>query len=175
MTDHPLEVRDLFVEFHTRDGVAHVINGASFHLDAGETLAILGESGSGKSVTAQTIMGLLDMPPARVSSGAIRYRGRDILQMTDAERRELRAREIAMVFQDALSALNPVFPVGWQIAETLRIRAGMSRADAERDAVRLMDRVKIPGASARLRDYPHQFSGGMRQRVISTYRRGSKL
>jgi peptide/nickel transport system ATP-binding protein len=164
--EHLLEVRDLFVEFHTRDGVARVINGASFHLDAGETLALLGESGSGKSVTAQAVMGILDMPPAHVRSGEIFYRGRDVLRMSEADRRELRARDIAMVFQDALSALNPVFPVGWQIAETLRTRAGLSKAEAEGQALALMERVKIPAARVRLHDYPHQFSGGMRQRVM---------
>jgi peptide/nickel transport system ATP-binding protein len=111
-------------------------------------------------------MGLLDMPPARIRSGAILYRGRDVLQMGTEERRDLRARDIAMVFQDALSALNPVFPVGWQIAETLRVRGGMPRTDAERQALALMERVKIPAARARMRDYPHQFSGGMRQRVM---------
>ena len=166
MTAPLLEVRDLFVEFHTRDGLARVINGASFHLEPGETLALLGESGSGKSVTAQAIMGILDMPPARIRSGAIVYRGQDILRLPEEQRRDLRGRDIAMIFQDALSALNPVFPVGWQIAETLRIRSAVSRAEAERQAIALMERVKIPAARARIRDYPHQFSGGMRQRVM---------
>ena len=163
---HLLELRDLFVEFHTRDGVARVINGVSYYVNAGETLAVLGESGSGKSVTAQAIMGILDVPPALVRSGQILYNGRDLLSMDDAERRTTRGSEIAMVFQDALSALNPVFPVGWQIAEAIRIRNGRSRADATHEALALMDRVKIPAARARLRDYPHQFSGGMRQRVM---------
>jgi oligopeptide transport system ATP-binding protein len=163
---HLLELRDLFVEFHARDGVARVINGVSYHVNAGETLAVLGESGSGKSVTAQAIMGILDVPPALVRSGQILYNGRDLLAMGDTERRVTRGSEIAMVFQDALSALNPVFPVGWQIAEALRIRNGRSRADATHEALALMDRVKIPAARARLRDYPHQFSGGMRQRVM---------
>jgi oligopeptide transport system ATP-binding protein len=163
---HLLEVRDLFVEFHTRDGVAKVINGVSYHLDPGETLAVLGESGSGKSVTAQAIMGILDMPPARIPSGQILYNGEDLLKMSEDRRRNIRGREISMIFQDALSALNPVFPVGWQISETLRTRAGMSKADAMKRAVDLMDLVKIPAARARVRDYPHQFSGGMRQRVM---------
>jgi peptide/nickel transport system ATP-binding protein len=143
-----------------------VINGVSYHVDAGETLAVLGESGSGKSVTAQAVMGILDMPPARIPSGQIRYQGRDLLTLTDAERRHVRGKEIAMVFQDALSSLNPVFPVGWQIAEPLRLREGLSKADANERAVQLMDRVRIPGARHRVRDYPHQFSGGMRQRVM---------
>jgi peptide/nickel transport system ATP-binding protein len=111
-------------------------------------------------------MGLLDTPPARVTRGAIRYVGRDLLRLSEPERREIRARGIAMVFQDALSALNPVFPVGWQIAEPLRRRAGLSRGEAEARAVALMERVKIPAARHRVHDYPHQFSGGMRQRVM---------
>ncbi|MGC4894047.1 ABC transporter ATP-binding protein [Micromonospora sp. DT31] len=163
---HLLEVRDLHVEFRTREGVAQVINGVTYHLDAGETLAVLGESGSGKSVTAQAIMGILDTPPAYVRSGEIRYQGRDLLRGTEEERRQVRGAEIAMIFQDALSALNPVFPVGWQIGESLRLRAGMSRADARRRTVELMDLVRIPAAAKRLGDYPHHFSGGMRQRVM---------
>ncbi|MEV2238470.1 ABC transporter ATP-binding protein [Micromonospora sp. NPDC049891] len=163
---HLLEVRDLHVEFRTGEGVAKVINGVSYHLNPGETLAVLGESGSGKSVTAQAIMGILDTPPAHVSSGEIRYQGQDLLSLPEAQRRQIRGREIAMIFQDALSALNPVFPVGWQIGETLRQRLGMSRADARRRSVELMDLVQIPAASRRLGDYPHQFSGGMRQRVM---------
>ncbi|MFI6133896.1 ABC transporter ATP-binding protein [Micromonospora sp. NPDC051141] len=163
---HLLEVRDLHVEFRTREGVARVINGVTYHLDAGETLAVLGESGSGKSVTAQAIMGILDTPPAYVRGGEIRYRGRDLLTRSEEERRQVRGTEIAMIFQDALSALNPVFPVGWQIGESLRQRAGLSRADARRRTVELMDLVRIPAAAKRLGDYPHQFSGGMRQRVM---------
>ena len=163
---HLLELRDLSVEFHTRDGVARVINGVSFHVDAGETLAVLGESGSGKSVTAQAIMGILDMPPARIGGGQVLWQGQDLLTMAPEARRELRGAAIAMVFQDSLSALNPVFPVGWQIAEALRVRQGVPRAEAGRRAAELMDRVHIPAAKARLDDYPHQFSGGMRQRVM---------
>ncbi|GIG89539.1 ABC transporter ATP-binding protein [Plantactinospora endophytica] len=163
---HLLEVRDLFVEFRTRDGVAKVINGVSYHLDAGETLAVLGESGSGKSVTAQAIMGILDMPPAVIPSGQILYRGTDLLKLPEEERRKVRGKQISMIFQDALSALNPVFPVGWQIGEMLRLREGLSRAQAKRRAIELMELVKIPAARQRIGDYPHQFSGGMRQRVM---------
>ncbi|SBT51188.1 ABC transporter ATP-binding protein [Micromonospora narathiwatensis] len=163
---HLLEVRDLHIEFRTHEGVAKVINGVSYHLDPGETLAVLGESGSGKSVTAQAIMGILDTPPAHIRSGQILYQGQDLLTRSEEQRRQVRGKEIAMIFQDALSALNPVFPVGWQIGETLRQREGMSRADARRRAVELMDLVKIPAAARRLGDYPHQFSGGMRQRVM---------
>jgi peptide/nickel transport system ATP-binding protein len=161
-----LEVQDLRVEFRTRDSVTPVVHGVSFHLDAGETLAVLGESGSGKSVTAQAIMGILDSPPGFVSGGAVRFRGTDLLTLPEEERRPVRGREIAMIFQDALSALNPVFPVGWQITESLRYRSGMSRADARNRAVELMELVQIPGAAQRVDDYPHEFSGGMRQRVM---------
>jgi oligopeptide/dipeptide ABC transporter ATP-binding protein len=163
---HLLEVVDLHVEFRARDEVARVLNGVDFHVDAGETLALLGESGSGKSVTAQAIMGILDTPPARVRSGKVLFAGRDLLSLPAQERRATRGAGIAMVFQDALSALNPVFRVGWQIGEALRIRQGLSRAAARTRAIELMERVKIPGATTRVDDYPHQFSGGMRQRVM---------
>ena len=161
-----LEVDDLRVEFRTRDGVAKVINGVTYHVDAGETLAVLGESGSGKSVTAQTIMGILDTPPGFVTGGQIRFHGEDMLSMSDEERRKIRGNGIAMVFQDALSALNPVFTVGFQIGEQVRIRKGLSRKDATRRAMDLLDQVKIPNARQRVNEYPHQFSGGMRQRVM---------
>src|SRR5689334_25215789 len=115
-----LDVRDLHVEFRTREGVAKAVNGVNYSVDAGETLAILGESGSGKSVTAQAIMGILDMPPAVIPQGEIRYCGQDLLTMPEDQRRRTRGPEVSMVFQDALSSLNPVFPVGWQIAEMFR-------------------------------------------------------
>jgi oligopeptide transport system ATP-binding protein len=161
-----LEVDQLEVEFRTRDGVAKAINGVSFHLNEGETLAILGESGSGKSVTAQAIMGILDSPPGFVTGGEVRYCGKNILVMSDEKRRRVRGPEISMVFQDALSALNPVFPVGWQIAEMFRKHRGMNKSDSLAQAVRLMERVQIPGAAHRVKAYPHQFSGGMRQRIM---------
>jgi len=161
-----LEVEDLHVEFRTRDGVARVINGVTYHVNAGETLAVLGESGSGKSVTAQTIMGILDTPPGFVTKGQIRFHGDDMLQMSADQRRKIRGNGIAMVFQDSLSALNPVFTVGFQIGEQFRIRLGMSRKDAKRKAADLLDQVKIPNARQRVNEFPHQFSGGMRQRVM---------
>jgi oligopeptide transport system ATP-binding protein len=161
-----LEVADLHVEFRTQAGVAHAVNGVGFHLHAGETLAILGESGCGKSVTAQAIMGILDSPPGFVTKGEVRYRGADLLSLPEAERRSYRADHISMIFQDALSALNPVFSVGFQLGETLRIRRGMSRRAAKRQAIELLDMVRIPAAGQRINDYPHQFSGGMRQRVM---------
>jgi len=161
-----LEVDDLQVEFRTRDGVAKAINGVSFNLREGETLAILGESGSGKSVTAQAVMGILDTPPGYVTGGEVRYCGENLLTMTEEKRRQIRGPEISMVFQDALSSLNPVFPVGWQIGEMFRQHRGMNKSDALKEAVRLMERVAIPGAAQRVRAFPHQFSGGMRQRIM---------
>ncbi|MCE1179447.1 MAG: ABC transporter ATP-binding protein [Micrococcales bacterium] len=161
-----LEVDDLFVEFHTDDGVAKAINGVSFDLRQGETLAILGESGSGKSVTAQAIMGILDMPPAKIPAGQVRYCGHDLLTMPEDERRKTRGPEISMIFQDALSSLNPVFPVGWQIAEMFRKHRGLNKSESLDRAVRLMERVQIPAAKERVKAYPHQFSGGMRQRIM---------
>jgi len=165
-TGHLLEVDNLFVEFRTQDGVAKVINGVSYHVDAGETLAVLGESGSGKSVTAQAIMGILDTPPGFVTGGEIRFHGENMLKMSAEKRRQIRGDGIAMVFQDALSSLNPVFSVGFQIAEVFRKRKGMSRKDGMARAGELLDMVRIPNAKGRVKAYPHEFSGGMRQRVM---------
>ena len=161
-----LDVRDLRVAFRTRDGVADAVGGVSYAVDAGRTLAVLGESGSGKSVTAQAIMGILDSPPAFVTGGKVFFHGRDLLTLSREERRRVRGAKMAMIFQDALSALNPVIPVGAQLAEMYQVHRGMSRRDARARAVELMDRVRIPAAAARAGDYPHQFSGGMRQRVM---------
>ncbi|MET8801770.1 ABC transporter ATP-binding protein [Streptomyces sp. NPDC004546] len=161
-----LEVRDLHVEFRTRDGIAHAVNGVSYEVDAGETLAVLGESGSGKSVTAQAVMGILDIPPGKVTGGRILFQGRDLLTLKEEERRKVRGAGMAMIFQDALSALNPVLSVGDQLGEMFVVHRGMSRKDARGKAVELMERVRIPAAAQRVRDYPHQFSGGMRQRIM---------
>ncbi|RZS87274.1 oligopeptide transport system ATP-binding protein [Motilibacter rhizosphaerae] len=161
-----LELDDLHVEFRTRDGVARAVNGVSYTVEAGKTLAVLGESGSGKSVTAQAIMGILDTPPAFIPRGEVRFKGRDLLAMPERERRAIRGQRIAMIFQDALSALNPVFPVGDQIGEMFRVHRGMSKRDSRLRAIEMMDRVHIPAARQRVRDYPHQFSGGMRQRIM---------
>ncbi len=161
-----LEVQDLQVEFRTREGVAHAVNGATFGVGEGETLGILGESGSGKSVTAQAIMGILDSPPARISGGKVILRGVDLLTLPDEARRKVRTDRVAIVFQDALSALNPVFTVGYQLGELFRIRRGVSRQEAKTEATAMLDLVGIPGAAQRVNDYPHQFSGGMRQRVM---------
>ena len=161
-----LEVDDLRVEFRTRAGVVNAVNGISYSLAEGETLAILGESGSGKSVSAQAIMGILDTPPAEITGGRIVFEGRDLLTLDAEEQRRVRGPGISMIFQDALSALNPVYSVGFQIGEMFRAHRDASRKDAKRKAIELMDRVRIPGAAARVNDYPHQFSGGMRQRVM---------
>ena len=161
-----LDVEELKVEFRTRYGIAKAINGVSFDLRQGETLAILGESGSGKSVTAQAIMGILDSPPGFITGGEIRYCGSNILALSEEVRRQIRGPEISMVFQDALSSLNPVFPVGWQIAEMFRKHRGMNKSDSLDQAVDLMERVSIPGAKQRVKAFPHQFSGGMRQRIM---------
>ncbi|MHA7962284.1 ATP-binding cassette domain-containing protein, partial [Streptomyces sp. L500] len=162
MTNTLLDVRDLRVEFRTRDGVAKAVNGVSYSVDAGETLAVLGESGSGKSVTAQAVMGILDSPPGHVTGGEVLFRGRDLLTMGAEDRRRIRGAKLAMIFQDALSALNPVMTVGAQLGEMYEVHEGMTRKDARARAVRLMDRVRIPAAAQRAGDYPHQFSGGMR-------------
>ncbi len=161
-----LAVDDLHVEFRMRESTAHVLNGVSYHVRPGETLAVLGESGSGKSVTAQTVMGILDMPPGVITGGSIHYRGQDLLAAGEEQRRQLRGESMAMIFQDALSALNPVYTVGYQIGEQLRLRRGMSRRNATKRAAELLDMVRIPNAKQRVREYPHQFSGGMRQRAM---------
>ncbi|WP_034088659.1 ABC transporter ATP-binding protein [Streptacidiphilus albus] len=161
-----LQVRDLQVEFRTRDGVAKAVNGVDYSVRAGETLAILGESGSGKSVSSQAVMGILDSPPGFVTGGEIIFKGRDLLKLGNEERRKIRGAQMAMVFQDALSSLNPVLTVGYQLGEMYRTHKGTSRKDAKLKAVELMEKVGIPGAKERVNQYPHQFSGGMRQRVM---------
>ncbi|MFD7443566.1 ABC transporter ATP-binding protein [Streptomyces sp. NPDC059909] len=161
-----LEVRDLYVEFRTRDGVAKAVNGVTYAVDAGETLAVLGESGSGKSVTAQAVMGILDVPPGRITGGEVLFQGQDVLKLKEDERRKIRGAGMAMIFQDALSSLNPVLTVGDQLGEMFTVHRGMSRKDARARAIELMDRVRIPAAKERVGQYPHQFSGGMRQRIM---------
>jgi oligopeptide transport system ATP-binding protein len=161
-----LEVRDLRVEFRTGERVVNAVNGISLHVHAGETLAVLGESGSGKSVSFEAVLGILDSPPGRVTGGAALFRGRDLFALPPRERRSLCGRHLAMIFQDPLSSLNPVFTVGWQLAEMVRVHAGASKEAARKRAIELLERVGIPSARDRFDDYPHQFSGGMRQRVI---------
>jgi oligopeptide transport system ATP-binding protein len=161
-----LDVTDLHVEFRTRDGIAKAVNGVNYTVGAGETLAVLGESGSGKSVTAQAVMGILDTPPGFVTKGEILFQGRDLLTMGAEERRKVRGAKMAMIFQDALSALNPVISVGAQLSEMFRVHQRLSRKDAKAKTIELMERVRIPAARERVGDYPHQFSGGMRQRIM---------
>jgi len=161
-----LEVENLHVEFRTRDGLVQANSGISYTLREEETLAIVGESGSGKTVAAQAVMGIIDSPPGFITQGAARLRGVDMFSLPDAQRRALRGERIAMIFQDALTALNPVFPVGWQIAETFRAHRGTSKAEAREKAIELLDRVRIPAAKQRVDAYPHEFSGGMRQRAM---------
>jgi peptide/nickel transport system ATP-binding protein len=162
---HLLEVQGLAVEFHTAQGTVHAVRGVSWHMDAGEVLAILGESGSGKSVSAAAIMNLIDTPPGYVTGRAL-YRGKDLLRLPAEARRRINGRQIAMIFQDTLAHLNPVYSVGWQIAETLRAHGQASPAAARARATALLERVGIPDPGRRADDYPHQFSGGQRQRVM---------
>ena len=160
-----LAVDDLRVQFWTGGGTVYAVNGISFEVPAGETLGIVGESGCGKSVTALALLGLLPRA-GRVKSGTARLEGRDLLQLKDRELRRLRGRQIAMIFQDPMTSLNPVLTIGRQIREALQAHFEMNRKEAEARAAELIDRVGIPSAKARLRDYPHQFSGGMRQRAM---------
>ncbi|MFD6141248.1 oligopeptide/dipeptide ABC transporter ATP-binding protein [Promicromonospora sp. NPDC060271] len=160
-----LEVTDLSVEFRTPSGPVRAVDGLSYRVEAGRTLAIVGESGSGKSVSSLAVLGLLP-ETARVAGGSVRLAGTDLLTLSRKEHRARCGDQVAMVFQDALAALNPVHTVGYQLAEALRARRGLSRGDARKRAVELLDLVKVPNAKARVKEYPHQFSGGMRQRVM---------
>jgi oligopeptide transport system ATP-binding protein len=160
-----LSVRDLRVQFWTRRGTIHAVNGISFDIAPGETLGIVGESGCGKSVTSLALLGILPRA-GRIAGGSALFGGRDLLQLSDGELRSVRGREIGIIFQDPMTSLNPVLTIGKQIREALETHFGMSRKDADKRATELLDRVGIPGAKARLKDYPHQFSGGMRQRAM---------
>ncbi|HVL98908.1 MAG TPA: ABC transporter ATP-binding protein [Egibacteraceae bacterium] len=160
-----LSVRDLRVSFGTKRGTARVVNGVSYDIDAGETLAIVGESGSGKSVSTHALMGLVPRPPATVT-GEVLYEGRNLLNATDGELRGIRGRHLAMIFQDPMTSLNPVLTIGRQMTEGMELHLGLSEADARRRAVELLELVGLPAAEGRLDSYPHQFSGGMRQRVM---------
>ncbi|GAB6939228.1 ABC transporter ATP-binding protein [Isoptericola variabilis] len=160
-----LEVEDLAVEFRSDDGAVRAVDGLGYRVEAGRTLALVGESGCGKSVSSLAVMGLLP-PTARVVRGTARYRGTDLLALSPTEHRRHCGTHVAMVFQDALAALNPVHTVGYQLTESLRARTGTSRREARRRAVELLDLVKVPNAAQRVDEYPHQFSGGMRQRVM---------
>jgi peptide/nickel transport system ATP-binding protein len=160
-----LDVRDLRVEFDTDDGVVHAVDGVSYSVDRGRSLGIVGESGSGKSVSSLTVMGLTRFQGARIS-GEVLFEGRDLLQATDDELRRIRGNDIAMIFQDPLSSLHPFFKVGDQLAEAVRAHRDVSKEEAANRAVELLDMVDIPEPRRRLQSYPHEFSGGMRQRAM---------
>ncbi len=161
-----LEIENLCTYFFTSDGVVRAVDGVSYSVRAGETLAVVGESGCGKSVTAMSILRLLPSPPARIVSGSIRFEGRDLLAASEEEMRRIRGNEISMIFQEPMTSLNPVLTVGKQIAETLELHQGLSGDTAQARAVEMLELVKIPEAARRAGEYPHQLSGGMRQRVM---------
>jgi oligopeptide transport system ATP-binding protein len=161
-----LQVNDLRTRFHTAEGTVFAVNGISFQLDEGETLAVVGESGCGKSVTMLSILRLIPIPPGEIASGEAIYRGRDLLALSEHEIEDLRGKEIAMIFQDPMTSLNPVLTIGRQINESLRIHLGMDQEKARLRTIELLEQVGIPAPGERLGDYPHQFSGGMRQRVM---------
>lgn len=161
-----LSVRNLAVSFNTGSGTFDAVKGIDFDLYRGETLAILGESGSGKSVSSSAIMGILDSPPGFVRSGSAQLDGTDLFTLAASERRKLMGDKIAMIFQDTLAHLNPVYSIGWQIAESFKVHRGFNSKEAWNRAVDLLQRVKLPDAARRARDYPHQFSGGQRQRIM---------
>jgi oligopeptide/dipeptide ABC transporter ATP-binding protein len=166
MTEPLLEVRDLRTHFFTREGVVRAVDGVSFAVDRGQTLGIVGESGCGKSVTALSIMGLVPKPPARIVGGEVLFEGRDLTLLGERELSDVRGSEIAMVFQDPMTSLNPTLTIGTQLVETIRRHTDVSRQEARRRAVDLLEEVQLPNAGQRLKDYPHRLSGGMRQRVM---------
>ena len=162
---HLLEIKNLATHFPTRAGLVRAVDGVSFYLDRGELLGLVGESGCGKSMTALSIMRLI-APPGKIVAGEILFDGKNLLQVSNSEMRDVRGNDIAMIFQDPMTSLNPVFTVGEQIAEALRLHRGLSRKDARKGAVEAMREVSIPDPELRVDDYPHQLSGGMRQRVM---------
>ena len=161
-----LEVSGLRTVFDTEAGIAPAVDGIDFSINEGETVGIVGESGCGKSVTALSILRLIPSPPGRIDAGSIRFEGRDLLSLDEESMRRVRGNDVAMIFQEPMTSLNPVFTVGSQIAEPLRLHRGLSKRDAKAEAVRLLERVEIPDPARRVHDYPHQLSGGMRQRVM---------
>jgi len=162
-----LSIRDLTVEFKTEDGVVHAVTGVGYDLAAGETLGVVGESGSGKSVSVMSMLGLIPVPPGRIVAGEAIYKGRDLLKIPPKELRDIRGGEIAMIFQDPMTSLNPVLTIGDQIAEAITTHnAGMSDSDAKKRTIHLLDVVGVPVPERRVDQYPHEFSGGMRQRAM---------
>jgi len=161
-----LEVKGLTTRFYTQDGVVHAVNGVSFRVDEGETLGIVGESGCGKSVTVLSCMRLIPQPPGKIVAGEVLFDGRDLLKVSEDEIRQVRGNKIAMIFQDPMTSLNPVLTIGRQISEALELHLGMTKEQARRRSIELLEMVGIPEAEKRIDDYPHQFSGGMRQRAM---------
>lgn len=161
-----LSVENLSVEFDTYGGIVHAVRGVSFKAHKGETLAIVGESGCGKSVTVQSVMGLIPMPPGRITSGSAKLNGKEILGITPQEATQIRGNKIGMIFQDPMTSLNPTMTIGNQISETLKVHRGMSKDEALKEATRLLDLTKIPEAEKRVKQYPFEFSGGMLQRAM---------
>jgi oligopeptide/dipeptide ABC transporter ATP-binding protein len=166
VADVILEVDDLATHFFTREGVVRAVDGISFTLEKGRTLGIVGESGCGKSVTALSIMGLIPKPPAKIVAGSVRFKGRDLVTLREKELEDVRGNEIAMIFQDPMTSLNPTLKIGTQITEVIRRHLDVSKGEARKRAIGLLEEVRIPNAAARLDDYPHRYSGGMRQRVM---------
>jgi len=161
-----LELRNLTTRFYTHEGVVHAVNGISYSLDEGEILGIVGESGSGKSVSMLSVMRLIPEPPGKIEAGEVIFSGRDLLQLSEEEMERVRGAEIAMIFQDPMTSLNPTLTVGFQITEALKRHQGMDKQQAGQRAAELLTLVGIPNSAERLKDYPHQFSGGMRQRAM---------
>ncbi len=161
-----LEVKNLKTQFFTQDGVVHAVNGISYYVNTGETVAIVGESGSGKSVGVMSLIRLIPQPPGKIVDGEVFFDGQDLLKLSEDELRDIRGNRIAMIFQDPMTSLNPVLTIGRQITEALELHLNMNKDQARKRAVQLLEMVGIPGAESRLDDYPHQFSGGMRQRVM---------
>ena len=161
-----LEVKGLKTHFFTDDGVVQAVNGISYTLDEGETLAIVGESGCGKSVGVMSLIRLIPQPPGKIVAGEVWFMGKNLLEMSDDEIRQVRGNRIAMIFQDPMTSLNPVLTIGQQITESLELHLGMDGEQSRKRAIELLELVGIPGADSRLDQYPHQFSGGMRQRVM---------
>ncbi len=166
MSEKLLEVKNLSTHFYTDEGIVYALDDVSFSISPGETLGIVGESGSGKSVTALSIMGLIPSPPGKITSGQILLEGRDLLRQTPGEMGRIRGEKISMIFQEPMTSLNPVFTVGSQVAEAIRIHQKISRSEAKKRAIEALKAVEIPLAEKRFDDYPHQMSGGMRQRVM---------
>ncbi len=161
-----IEVNGLRTQFFTQDGVVHAVNGISYHVNEGETLGIVGESGCGKSVSVLSVMRLIPQPPGKIVGGSVMFNGQDLLKVSESEMRQVRGNKISMVFQDPMTSLNPVLTINRQMTEAMELHLGLDGHQARQRAIELLEMVRIPEAAARIDDYPHQFSGGMRQRVM---------